>query len=134
QLKDSLQSLQSLDLEQSKNPSLNELRLKEIELGFLDNRLKNEKQLYESQIQLPTKESESKTNELLACRKENNEKVLESNMKIEEQANEINNLKLEINRLRKLNEKKESSNEEMSKKLLELQVNCSKLESAFNKE
>ena len=90
--------------------------MNELKLRFLDERLKENQNLYQKQIQLLNEELENKTNECLNNRKETNEKLLEANTKIEQQSDEINNLKLEINRLKKLNESKEAQNEELSNK------------------
>ncbi|KAH9422519.1 hypothetical protein DERP_003195 [Dermatophagoides pteronyssinus] len=119
----------STTLEQSMNTSLNEIRLR-----FMDNRFKEEKNLYQNQLKLLNDELENKTQELLNVRKENNEKLLMANLKIEDQADEIAILKLEINRLKKLNESKDGKNEELSNKLNELQIHCTQLESTYNKE
>lgn len=132
-LKDTLQSSQHSNdpstMEHSMNSSLNEIRLR-----FMDNRFKEEKNLYQNQLKLLNEELENKTQELLNVRKENNEKLLAANLKIEDQTDEIANMKLEINRLKKLNESKDVKNEELSNKLLELQIHCTKLESTYNKE
>ncbi|OTF80972.1 hypothetical protein BLA29_010147, partial [Euroglyphus maynei] len=135
-LKDSIQSSKhsTPTFDSSSTKSNSTTALNEIRLQFMDNRFKEEKNLYQTQIKLLTDELETKTQELLNVRKETNEKLLSANLKIDDQTDEIANIKLEINRLKKLNESKDEKNEELSNKLLELQIHCTKLESTYNKE
>lgn len=134
-LKDTIQNLKNASFtDQSPNKSLNEIKLKEIQLKFEETRFNQERTLYTKQIELLNQQLQDKNNELLSFRKQSDDVVLQSNLKIEKQSHEINDLKLQINSLNKENASKKSSNNDLSKKLLDLQVDFNKLECSYNKE
>lgn len=118
----------------SKDNDFQNILNKEIKLKFLIEQLNKEKELYSSQIEELTDELKSKTSEILKIRRHHSEKCLEKDIKIDAQTDELNNLKLELNRLKSLLDSKENQNEEISHRLMEVQLNWTKAESSFNRE
>ena len=116
------------------NSSLNDIKMKEIKLTFEENRLNHERDLFNKQIKQLTEDVQTKSNELLTLRKDNNVTIMQGNLKMEQQSNEINRLHIEINQLKGQNENKDKVNQDLSKNYLELQLQCNKLESTFSKE
>lgn len=121
--------------EKTNNFSLiNEAKLKEIKLTFEEARLRDERILYNKEIETLRQELCTKTNDIFDLRNEFSLAKLKFKKDAEAKSDEIKTLVSELNRVNSLIKKKDETIEELSNKMCEWQTDHVQLEQTINAE